>query len=70
MLTGMMDDGNAHVLTFMTFHRAHRTNTDKTNPLGHLNVEIERRTRVVGIFPNKATISRLVGAPLLEWNDE
>ena len=58
------------VLAFMAFPKAHRTKIHSTNPLERLNAEIKRRTKVVGIFPNEAAIVRLVGALLLEQNDE
>ena len=65
-----MDDAENDVLAFMTFPRAHWPQIYSTNPLERLNAEIKRRTNVVGIFPNEAAIVRLVGAILLEQNDE
>jgi putative transposase len=69
-LASMMDDAESEVLTFMSFPRAHRTQIHSTNPLERLNAEIKRRTNVVGIFPNDRAIVRLVGAMMLEQNDE
>ena len=66
-----MDKSEADVLSFLSFPKAHRTQIHSTNPLERLNAEVKRRrTDVVGIFPNDASITRLVGALLLEQNDE
>ena len=46
----------------MTFSRAHWSQIYSTNPLERLSAEFKRRTNVVGIFPNDASITRLVGA--------
>lgn len=69
-LASMMDDTECDVLTFMSFPRAHRTQIHSTNPLERLNAEIKRRTNVIGIFPNDRAVIRLVGALMLEQNDE
>jgi hypothetical protein len=58
------------VLACKTFPQARWWQIHSTNPLERLNQEIKRRTNVVGIFLNEAAIRRLVGALMLEQNDE
>ena len=69
-LATLMDSAEQDVLAYMTFPRQHWTKLHSTNPIERLNGEIKRRTEVVGIFPNDDAIVRLVGALLLEQNDE
>ena len=69
-LAALMDTSEDDVLAYMHFPAQHRIKLHSTNPLERLNKEIKRRADVVGIFPNEASITRLIGAILLEQNDE
>ena len=69
-LAVLMDEAEHDVLAYMSFPREHRQKLHSTNPIERLHAEVKRRTNVVGIFPNEAAIARLVGAILLEQNDE
>jgi putative transposase len=65
-----MDDSEHDVLADITFPAQHRTKLHSTNPVERLNKEVKRRADGAGIFPNEASITRLIGAVLLEQNDE
>jgi putative transposase len=58
------------VFTFSDFPAEHRRQIYSTNPFERLNKEVKRRRAVVGIFPNRAAVIRLLGALLAEQNDE
>ena len=58
------------LLAFYRSPPSHRRKLRSTNPLERLNKEIGRRSDVVGIFPNDASAIRLIGAMLIEQNDE
>jgi putative transposase len=65
-----MDAAEHDVLAYMTFPEQHRVKPHSTNPLEYLNKEVKRRADVVGIIPNEDSITRLIGAVLLEQNDQ
>ena len=69
-LAGLMDDAREDVLAYTACPREHWPQIASANPLERLNGEIKRRSDVVGIFPNDRAVLRLVGALMLEQNDE
>lgn len=69
-LGALMDASCDDVLAYMSFPREHWPQIASTNPLERVNREVKRRADVIGIFPNDDDIVRLVGALMLETNDE
>lgn len=66
----LLEDAAEDVLAHLHFPREHRRRLHSTNPLERLHKEIKRRTRVVGIFPNRDSLMRMVGTLLAEQDDE
>lgn len=66
----ILDEAEHDVLAHLAFPPAHRVKIHSTNTLERLNKEVKRRANVVGIFPNEASILRLIGAILMEQNEE
>src|SRR5512134_2539948 len=69
-VAALMDEAEDDVLAYFALPQDHRVKLYSTNGLERLNKEVKRRANVVGIFPNEASIRRLIGAILAEQNDE
>ena len=69
-VAAMLTDSAEDILAFTGFPQAHWRKVWSTNPLERLNGEIKRRTNVVGIFPNDASVLRLITAVIVETHDE
>jgi transposase-like protein len=70
MVASMLEEAEDELLAYMSFPPEHWRQLYSTNPLERINKEIKRRSKVVGIFPNRASVIRLVGALMMEQQDE
>jgi transposase-like protein len=70
LVAALLEDAEHDVLAFYAFPAEHRPKIRSTNPLERFNREIGRRTDVVGIFPDDASLIRLVSMLAIEAHDE
>jgi putative transposase len=69
-VAGLLEAAEEELLAYMRFPREHWPKIRSTNPLERVNLEIARRSDVVGIYPNDAALLRLATSLLVEQNDE
>lgn len=66
----IFEAGIDDVLSYLHYPAAHRVRISSTNPIERLNLEIRRRTRVIGIFPHRGACLRLIGMLLVEIHED
>jgi putative transposase len=69
-VAGLLEGAEPDLLALLDFPAEHRTKLRSTNPLERVNGEIARRSDIVGIYPNDASLVRLAASLLVEQNDE
>ncbi len=66
----LLEEAEGEILAYMVLPERHQRRVHSTSPPERLNAELKRRSKVVGVFPNPASVGRLLGTVLMEIDED